>query len=186
MEDLDDDDVLTVPHPADSAVLVEYPGYICNPANAIKTLGGSQELDDAVREDRSLIKLQLRPQNQSCHPLYGERQDCQGLLLRISRRKGQPDADVKVRVVARIGSRYAFQGLADYQYLEADPAQHTRDLTQLPPEQQPEVAEPVMTRQPLLVTPPIFSKYDLPVAYGFPDQTGKGEFKISNSIFESS
>ena len=172
MDELEDEDVLTVP--AEVAVLVDYPGYISNPANAVKTLGGPQELDAAVREGRSLIKLQLRPQDQSCHPLYGERQNCQGLLLRISRRKGQPDADVKVRVAARIQSRYTFQGLADYQYLQVDPAQHTRDLSQLPPEQDPEVAEPVMTRQPLLVTPPIFSKYDLPVAFGFPDQSGKG------------
>lgn len=64
----------------------------------------------------AFLKLRLRPDDPYSHPLFGERSSQQnGLLLRIARPKGQPDAAPAVRCIARVTASYAFNGLADYQ-----------------------------------------------------------------------
>lgn len=64
----------------------------------------------------AFLKLRLRPDDPYSHPLFGERSSQQnGLLLRIARPKGQPDAAPAVHCVARVTASYAFNGLADYQ-----------------------------------------------------------------------
>lgn len=61
------------------------------------------------------LKLRLRPDDPYSHPLFGERVPQAGLLLRIARPKGQPDAAPSVTCVSRVSATYAYNGMADYQ-----------------------------------------------------------------------
>jgi hypothetical protein len=63
----------------------------------------------------AFLKLRLRPEDPYSHPLFGERAQQAGLLLRIARPKGQPEAAPSVTCVSRVAATYAFNGMADYQ-----------------------------------------------------------------------
>jgi hypothetical protein len=115
-------DTLDVKVPRQSGVAIHFPGYISNVESALATLGGEVALEKAL-QDNALLKLRLRPQDPASHPLFGERLEQQGLVLRVARPRGQPDAAPRVSVVCRTHASYAFTGLADYQYLGQDHAQ---------------------------------------------------------------
>jgi general transcription factor 3C polypeptide 5 (transcription factor C subunit 1) len=115
-------DTLDVKVPRQSGVAIHFPGYISSVENALKTLGGEAALEK-VLQDNGLLKLRLRPQDPASHPLFGEKLEHPGLVLRVARPRGQPDAAPRVSVVCRTHATYAFTGLADYQYLGEDHAQ---------------------------------------------------------------
>jgi hypothetical protein len=115
-------DTLDIKVPRQSGVAIHFPGYISNVENALQTLGGEAALEKAL-QDNALLKLRLRPDDPASHPLFGERLEHPGLVLRVARPKGQPDAAPSISVVCRTHASYAFTGLADYQYLGQDHAQ---------------------------------------------------------------
>uniref|UniRef100_A0A383W949 Transcription factor IIIC subunit 5 HTH domain-containing protein n=1 Tax=Tetradesmus obliquus TaxID=3088 RepID=A0A383W949_TETOB len=161
-------ETLDVKVPRQSGVAIHLPGFISSVDSALQTLGGEAALEKAL-QDNALLKLRLRPEDPASHPLFGERLEHPGLVLRIARPKGQPDAAPRISVVCRTHASYAFTGLADYQYLGQDHGQAARDLSRLSARNQPAAAEPLRAPQPLLLLPPIFSKQDMPVAFAFRD-----------------
>lgn len=164
-------DSITLKVPRTSGVAIFYPGYIQNVDKAVESLGGEETLHTALQDAAGFLKLRLRPDDQHSHPLFGERQQETGLVLRISRPRGQPDAEPTVTVVSRVHASYAFNGMADYQFLGADSLEGKRDLSSLQDTRNdPAEAEPFKHQQPFLLVPPLFSKGDMPVAFAFRDQ----------------
>ncbi|WIA33960.1 hypothetical protein OEZ86_007055 [Tetradesmus obliquus] len=170
-------ETLNVKVPRQSGVAIHLPGFISSVDSALQTLGGEAALEKAL-QDNALLKLRLRPVDPASHPLFGERLEHPGLVLRIARPKGQPDAAPRISVVCRTHASYAFTGLADYQYLGQDHGQAARDLSRLSARNQPAAAEPFRAPQPLLLLPPIFSKQDMPVAFAFRDSAPPKEADV--------
>ncbi|KAF6255297.1 RNA polymerase III transcription factor IIIC subunit-domain-containing protein [Scenedesmus sp. NREL 46B-D3] len=180
----DEADTLYLKIPRQSGVAIHFPGYISNVENALQTLGGEAALEKAL-QDNSLLKLRLRPEDPASHPLFGERLEHPGLVLRVARPRGQPDAAPSISVVCRTHAAYAFTGLADYQYLGQDHGQASRDLSRLSQRNQPACSEPFRSRQPFLLLPPIFSKQDMPVAFAFRDQPPPKEAEVEQQQQQS-
>eukprot|EP00775_Hariotina_reticulata_P013848 gene13848-13969_t len=160
MSNVDSEDArsISLRVPRQTAVAIHYPGYVRNTDLALQTLGGPATLNKALQDEASFVKLRYRPEDQHSHPLFGERQKENGLLLRISRPRDQPDADPTITIAARVTASYSFAGLADYQYLGVDTYQQQRDYSNLTQRNRPEAAEPFKAAQPLMLVPPIFSK----------------------------
>jgi general transcription factor 3C polypeptide 5 (transcription factor C subunit 1) len=98
------------------AFAVHYPGYPSSPARAARTLGGIP----AVARVRSFgpgarLELRFRPDEPYCHPAFGQFRASTGLVLRLSRRKG--DVAPRAEVVARVRAAYHFEGMADFQHV---------------------------------------------------------------------
>ena len=147
--------------PESEAVLVEYPGYVQNVSAVTHTLGGSDALAAAVAGSSGVLQMRFRPEDPTCHPIFGERHTTNGLLLKVTRQTAGPDnADVSAKVVARVHSKFTFTGMADYQYLPQDPScSGTASCTSAGPYGE--------ETQPLLVVPPLFTKTDMPLDYAF-------------------
>lgn len=150
---------VTQPVPDGEVFLVEYPGYVRNPDAVVQTLGGSDSLTAASTGDKSFLQLNFRPHDPLAHPVYGERQPAQGLLLRLSRNAADTDRRaVKAEVVATVHSKFTFTGIADYQYRSA-----VSSSSGLGSEDGPYGQE----TEPLLCIPPVFTKADVPLDYAF-------------------
>eukprot|EP00878_Enallax_costatus_P021931 GHUV01023244.1.p1 GENE.GHUV01023244.1~~GHUV01023244.1.p1 ORF type:complete len:185 (+),score=16.49 GHUV01023244.1:261-815(+) len=117
--------------PRTSAIAIHYPGYIQNLDKALDSLGGEENLHKALQEAAGFLKLRLRPEDQHSHPLFGERQQETGYVLRISRPRSQPDAEPTIQIVSRVHAGYVCTGMADYQFLGADNLEGKRDLSSL-------------------------------------------------------
>lgn len=178
---------LSVDVPAKDYVAVEYPGFVRNVDQALRSFGGAGAVADVASGRAAYLKISFRPTEPTAHPIYGAGQSTCRLLLRVSRPKqpNEPSATaqegsssqqqhasegaepVTAKVVARLPTTIAFQGMSDFQFVALDPRQATRDFSSLPYDHQPEKAEPSGARQPLLTIPPIFSKSDMPFDYAF-------------------
>ncbi|KQJ82009.1 general transcription factor 3C polypeptide 5 [Brachypodium distachyon] len=101
--------------PGAEAFAVHYPGYPSSPARAAHTLGGLPTIAK-VRSSKSRLELRFRPEDPYCHPAFGEPRASTGLLLRLSRPKGD-DAPPRAEVVARVRNAYYFEGMADFQHV---------------------------------------------------------------------
>lgn len=147
--------------PVAEAVLVEYPGYVRDIRAVERSLGGSDSLAAAIASSNNVIQMRFRPEDPTCHPIYGERHPTNGLLLKITRQAAGPgNTDVSAEVVARVQSKFTFSGMADYQYLPLDPsASGTASCTTAGPYGE--------ETQPLLIVPPLFTKTDMPLDYAF-------------------
>lgn len=158
--------------PEAEAFVVEYPGYVRNVQAMMQTLGGSKALAAAANGSNSVLQLRFRPDDLISHPLYGERQATNGLLLKLSRPDAGPeDPRVSAEVVARVHSKFTFTGMADYQYLPVDPSVSASASCSSTGPYGDEV-------QPLLCIPPLFTKSDVPLDYAFkqfkaPDKPGE-------------
>lgn len=162
--------------PATSFIAVEYPGIVRNAQKALVTLGG----EEAVASAGTYLKLALRPGEPLAHPIFGDRQNCKALLLRISRKRGaegsgngEAPAGTSAQIVGRIGSAFTFTGLADFQYLPTDSTYTTRDYSLSPAGNLPAKAEPTGVVEPLLCVPPMFSRSDVPFDYAYRQQQHK-------------
>ncbi len=163
--------------PEQSAIVVEYPGYVRNVAKAVQTLGSEETLQSCIEENSSFLKLRQRPNDPYCHPIFGDRQATAGVLLRISRKLGDEDAPVKVQVAARVERTYQFNTLSDYQYLPVNDAKvRPRAATAAPTApatEAPEQQEPFQDMQPLLLVPPLFTRVDVALDYAYKQVKGK-------------
>eukprot|EP00201_Polytomella_parva_P023983 CAMPEP_0175047934 /NCGR_PEP_ID=MMETSP0052_2-20121109/5886_1 /TAXON_ID=51329 ORGANISM="Polytomella parva, Strain SAG 63-3" /NCGR_SAMPLE_ID=MMETSP0052_2 /ASSEMBLY_ACC=CAM_ASM_000194 /LENGTH=329 /DNA_ID=CAMNT_0016311895 /DNA_START=290 /DNA_END=1276 /DNA_ORIENTATION=- len=123
---------------------IEYPGFIVTIDEALRTLGGLPHIE-SVSESGQSLRLKLRPDDPTSHPLYGERHMTVRILLRIQRPKKKPvnrqsDANSSVsphssfghpspplvEVISRVPYTYRFSTLADFQFLPVDPLLFTR------------------------------------------------------------
>lgn len=182
----DSDDTIEAKVPRASAIAIHYPGYIRNTDRALDALGGEQNLHKALQEAAGFLKLRLRPEDQHSHPIFGERQQESGYVLRISRPRSQPDAQPTIQIACRVHAGYVFTGMADYQYLGLDNREDQRDLSALDERNIPAAAEPFRSQQPFLLVPPLFSKGDMPVAFAFRDQLPlKGKVKLQHHVTTS-
>lgn len=164
---------LTARVPRQGAVAIQYPGYIASVDAALASLGGLEGLGRGLQERAGLLKLRLRPEDSHSHPLLGERQHVAGLVLRIARPRDQPGAPPSMTIAARVAQAHAFTGLADYQFLGDDgPWGGGRDASRLSARNEGGGAEPfgAGAARPLLLVPPLFSKVDAPLVFGFRDQ----------------
>ena len=147
--------------PEAEAFVVEYPGYVRDVPAVMQSLGGSSALAAAANGDNSVLQLRFRPDDPLSHPLYGERQATNGLLLKLTRQSADPEnSQVSAEVVARVQSKFTFTGMADYQYLPVDPS---RSDSASGKSTGPYGDE----KQPLLCIPPLFTKSDIPLDYAF-------------------
>jgi hypothetical protein len=157
--------------PAQSAILVEYPGYVRNKARAVETLGSEGALHECIRQNAGFLKLRQRPSDPFCHAIFGERHGTAGLVLRISRKRGDEAAPVKVQVAARVERAYKFNALSDYQYLPLHDGK-VRPTT-VSGAGGSEQVEPFNAKQPLLLVPPLFTRADVALDYAFKQVRGK-------------
>lgn len=147
--------------PDAEAVVVEYPGYVRDLQAVMQTLGGSSALAAAATGGNSVLQLRFRPDDPMSHPLYGERQATNGLLLKLKRHGADPEnLQVSAEVVARVHNKFTFTGMADYQYLPFDPSASAAASSASTGPYGEEV-------QPLLCVPPLFTKSDVPLDYAF-------------------
>jgi hypothetical protein len=172
----------TTPLPSDTFTLVEFPGFVRNAEKALRLLGGEAAVP--ARLDGELCSLAFRPHDEHSRPLLSSPADMvkRCLVLRISRPRQQqvPAGDgaaapVTARLLGCVQVGLHFPGLADMQYLPVDNNLAARDHSRLPPQYQPEEAEPIGAVQPLLLTPPAFCRVDQPIDYAFKPFSFQGE-----------
>ncbi|KAL5783911.1 hypothetical protein ACOSQ2_006303 [Xanthoceras sorbifolium] len=73
--------------PSSEAFAVHYPGYPFSISRAIQTLGGTQSIIKARSSQSNKLELHFRPEDPYSHPAFGELRPCNGLLLKISKKK---------------------------------------------------------------------------------------------------
>ncbi|RDD43415.1 General transcription factor 3C polypeptide 5 [Trichoplax sp. H2] len=97
-------------------VMVEFPGLVKNPIKAVQCLGGRDKLDQTIADPNMRLALNFRPEDEFCHPTYGDRSDStRTLLLHVKHKKS--DGTVRLNILGNIKTIYSFQGCADYQFL---------------------------------------------------------------------
>lgn len=91
-----------------------------------------QAIQKAMGQTATYLPLHLRPGDPLSHPIYGEKKNTRGLLLKVCRPKPpdpvdscatpSPDASkVHATVVGRVSTVIQFGGMADFQYVSQDP-----------------------------------------------------------------
>ena len=68
-------------------VCIEYPGYVKNVDNMLKTLGGEQQLSNTYFNTKRRIELHFRPDDPYCHSVCGDLQPSRAVILRVKRRR---------------------------------------------------------------------------------------------------
>jgi general transcription factor 3C polypeptide 5 (transcription factor C subunit 1) len=153
---------------ASTITAVEFPGFVRNPRRAMQMLGGEKAIAEAC-EGGGYLKLSFRPEEPSCHPVFGDsKPTSRTLLLRVSKHKAAPaEEPAKCQIVGKIISTCRFRSLADFQYLPVDTTYATRDYSPTPESNLPEKAEPSGVVEPLMCLPPLFSRVDVPFDYDY-------------------
>ncbi|KAJ1821840.1 tau 95 subunit of transcription factor TFIIIC [Coemansia sp. RSA 2599] len=117
------------PIPQRTVLSVEYPGYVANTENAIKSLGGREKLARDVSEDTGArLELRYRYNDPTSHPISGEIVPTQNILIKVRRRtkraKGAPkdknaekSVETSAEIVGIIEKTARFRKLADFQYV---------------------------------------------------------------------
>lgn len=190
MDDLPD---ITIHVPTTTGFSVLFPGYIQDVGQARSMLPNEEALASSHHNNASPITLTWRPEDDLSHPLTATRHGGQNLLiLRIQQQpNGTMEVDgtpsVTVEAVAHCTTCYAFEGMADFQYLPEDPRPEEVPRVQLcvshhasraqdwqsrahPMCEGPEVVEV----PPLLVVPPTFATTDQPFAYDYVQHISRG------------
>ncbi|KAK3155266.1 hypothetical protein QOZ80_2BG0201080 [Eleusine coracana subsp. coracana] len=151
--------------PSAEAFAVHYPGYPSSSARADRTLGGLP----AIAKVRSSgpgarLELRFRPDDPYCHPAFGESRASMGLVLRLSKRKG--DAAPRAEVVARVRTAYHSEGMADYQHVVPVHAAEERKKKRTDRQNSDEnssIHDDLETNgEYMMLVPPLFSLKDKP------------------------
>ena len=111
----------TLPVPSKTAIVVEFPGYISDLAAALETLGGSKAVTAAVHGQVPCLQCTLRPKEPGARPAVSEKAAARGLLLRLSRKRGEEEGELQMAVVARVAEAFRFSAPADLQVDSSDP-----------------------------------------------------------------
>eukprot|EP01147_Barroeca_monosierra_P001258 gene1258-4467_t len=144
---------------ARSLFVIEMPGTINCPRNAVDALGGTETLAQVGKEMKDLIKLQLRPGDPFAHPITGRRCDSKAIVLKIKRRVGStnPD-DFHVDCIGRINHLYKFSEPADFQFVPGIPPPNVQINFRSTPRVEDDILHPdyFSVDVPALITPPAF------------------------------
>lgn len=146
--------------PKREVICIEYPGFVRNLEPALESLGGDAGIIKAATAiTSSILPLRLRTDDPLSRPIFGEKHSTKGLLLKVTRGRGDGEEPVRARIVARVESLFRFPGMADFQFV-AD------DTLTVPPQEEGE-AIMISKPEPLLAVPPLFIRNDMPMEYNF-------------------
>ncbi|KAI8818977.1 RNA polymerase III transcription factor IIIC subunit-domain-containing protein [Fimicolochytrium jonesii] len=165
---------------------VEYPGYVKNFDNVLKTLGGSEAIEKAFANDLNVVELRYRPEDPFSHPINGEIIQTSNILLGVTiRRKrkrtgsaagAQEPVDpsqITTRFMGTITKTCRFRAIADYQWTPDphDPLVKLRRDMQVLDIEGIEKFVPARDRGPQEnlrnMPPPAFSRIEWPFDYGY-------------------
>jgi general transcription factor 3C polypeptide 5 (transcription factor C subunit 1) len=135
---------------------VEYPGKVVNENNAIRTLGGIEELSRIHENDEKIMRLNFRPGHWSSHPLYGDRSPTSNLLLKVKIPLNK-EKKVESEIVGIIPHTFEFKSLSDFQFLFPKP----------PTEETNEIVFEIPEAKTVEILPRSFLKVDHPQPYNF-------------------
>jgi len=136
---------------------VEYPGNVINENNAIRTLGGMEELCRIHEHEDKIMKLNFRPDHWSSHPLYGDRVPASNLLLKVKIPKNKENKAIQSEIVGMIPVTYQFRTLSDMQCLFPQPTE----------EEANEIVFGIPEAKAVEIIPRSFMKVDHPQPYNF-------------------
>jgi len=163
-------------------VSIEYPGLVEKEDAAIKTMGGILAMSTAHCQANRKIELRFRPADPFCKPTYGERLQTSNLLIKVVKRTIRnkktlaEEISYEIHVEGVIVSTYKFTGLCDFQYLPMEkvapvPTDGKSDkfvsiIDQVVPQKLTTV-DWLNGPGPVFMSPPVFSRMDVPVEYYF-------------------
>ncbi|CAF1341726.1 unnamed protein product [Adineta ricciae] len=148
---------------------VQHPCRVVNCDRAIETLGGRQRLVDVFsHSSTSQLTCSFTPSNIYERPLRAERQKTTGLLIRLRRNK-RTKVVQSVHVIGVLDTSYAFESLADFQYLPMirKNYQYESFLNRVALNRQCLDKENLERPCPLMCIPAIFSRFFDPTDYAF-------------------
>jgi general transcription factor 3C polypeptide 5 (transcription factor C subunit 1) len=135
---------------------VEYPGNVVNENNAIRTLGGIEEINRIHENDEKIMRLNFRPGHWSSHPLYGDRKPTSNLLLKVKVTLYK-EKEVVSEIVGIIPHTFEFKSLSDFQFLFPQPTT----------EEANEIVFGIPEAKTVEILPRSFLKVDHPQPYNF-------------------
>ncbi|KAG9286962.1 hypothetical protein G9A89_001200 [Geosiphon pyriformis] len=179
--------------PAKHFFAVEYPGYVKNLENVLKTLGGQRGLNKAVNQD--LVELRFRPDDPFCHPINGDIIPTANLLTKVTRwrkkskyngnnfennidDKDQDNNDdnnshIEFKILGIISRTCRFRGMADFQHIvhPNSPIRNFRQsLEKFDVEGLGNLEYKIENEEgdpPPNLPPPSFSRTECPMDYGY-------------------
>ncbi|XP_057370022.1 general transcription factor 3C polypeptide 5-like [Daphnia carinata] len=167
-------------------VSVEYPGRVVNDNEAFRTMGGLGMMSAVHSKENRKIELRFRPDDPFCKPTHGEQVQTSNLLFKIikttkkNRITKKEEVTYQTKLEGVIRKTYRFLGLCDFQYLPmvANTDTTRKELTdkfvsilELVVPQKLETLEWLEESAPVFMSPPVFSRMDLPVDYHFRKDT---------------
>lgn len=78
--------------------------------------GGTEILHNSLRDNSSTLTARMPGTDIMRRPIIGSRSSCQGILLRVRRKRGdKSNSSMETSVVGRVTSTYSFNSPAEYQ-----------------------------------------------------------------------
>ena len=114
----------------------------------------------SLKSKEKLVELRFRPTDPFSHPVFGDTSSTPNLLLKVKckRKKGSPNvSSVETDILGLIPETVRFRGMADFQYVS------TNNKT----DSNIEKEEEEVSETSLCLPPPVFSKVDIPLEYGY-------------------
>ncbi|EFX88540.1 hypothetical protein DAPPUDRAFT_310750 [Daphnia pulex] len=166
-------------------VSIEYPGRVINDDEAFRTMGGLGMMSAVHSKENRKIELRFRPDDPFCKPTHGEQIQTSNLLFKIVKKTRKNRLTQKEEITYHtelegvIRKTYKFLGLCDFQYLPMaantdgkELADKFMSILELVAPQKLESLEWLQEADaPVFMSPPVFSRMDLPVDYHFRKDT---------------
>ena len=81
------DELLEVPLSSTPLLCIRYPGFVRNIERALDTMGGLETMEHAYNQHIPMLELRYQPSNTSLCPMRATRENANGILLKVVRRK---------------------------------------------------------------------------------------------------
>ncbi|XP_059149081.1 general transcription factor 3C polypeptide 5-like isoform X2 [Physella acuta] len=171
-------------------VCIDYPGVIRNVDKAVATLGGLQDLTEALSQNHRL-NLVFRPNDPYCKGAMSTLNLAKNLLVKLRRRRKHPAAmetgsadeyEYQVEVIGIVEKVHVFEKMCDFQYLPVikhPDGQYKEILSSIRPTIEDERDEYLSRNIPLFLPPYCFSRREKPCGFFFesePFQEGDTSF----------
>ncbi|CAG9460772.1 unnamed protein product [Pedinophyceae sp. YPF-701] len=150
---------------------VEIPGYVDNPGNVMRMLGGAERVHYALTNDScDELPFIFRPDDPFSHPLVGDKQPTCSFLLRLSvPANAPPGTRPAASLAGRIAHVVRYTGIADFQYglpnlppgtPHRPPLCNDAVLAGLPSRADPKDPFATAGPVPLMAVPPVFARVE--------------------------
>lgn len=97
-------------------VSVDMPCVVQNEKSVTDILGGKELFEKSIAANASSLNARFPGSSILRQPLIGTRNDCEGILLRVRRKKGdKTGSSMQTSVVGRVTSTYKFETPASYE-----------------------------------------------------------------------